>query len=176
MEPTPGHDNLDVEALSATQVGDFRGFAIHEAPDDEISGPELSDLQNTQSSSLPTDQSHSQPVADWNVPPQDGQQSQDSLFLPSFFEQIMVPIEADPSALSTQQPPDISMLIPDHDDWFTTFDMFDSDFGIAIDLAMDGQADAVPTAQGLFEARNAELATDKAVDSAQRHAILQRSS
>ena len=175
-EPTHSHENLDFEALSAAQLGDTSGFTVNKAQDGGDIGPDVSGFQNAKNSSFPTNRSHSQSVADWDVLPQSRQECHDPLSLPSFFEQIMVPIEGDSCVLSTQQPPDISMLIPDHDDWLTNFDMFDSEFGIAIDLAIDGQANPAPTAHGLFEARNVETASNGAFDSAQRHAILQRSS
>jgi hypothetical protein len=176
LEPSDSHDNLELEALSAAQIDDTSGLTIDEARDDRNVGPDVSGPQHVTSSSFPSNRSYSQPVADWDILPQEIQESHDSLLLPSFFEQIMVPIESGACVLPTQQPPNISMLIPDHDDWLTSFDIFDSDFGLAIDLAMDGQANSSSTTQGPFEARNVETASNEVVDSAQRHAILQRSS
>ncbi|KAK5718427.1 hypothetical protein LTR15_008154 [Elasticomyces elasticus] len=56
----------------------------------------------------------------------------DGLQMPSFFEQIMVPGADFVGADSTQYPPSMNNLFPDHD-WLSEIDLFNTDFGPIVD-------------------------------------------
>ncbi|KAK6390264.1 hypothetical protein LTR95_019683, partial [Oleoguttula sp. CCFEE 5521] len=56
---------------------------------------------------------------------------------PAFFESIMVPNQTWVGGDDVMVPPELSAMIPEQEDWIGSASIFDVDFSLAIDKAMD---------------------------------------
>nr|OQO21695.1 hypothetical protein B0A51_11544 [Rachicladosporium sp. CCFEE 5018] len=63
---------------------------------------------------------------------------------PAFFESIMVPNQTWVGGDDVMVPPELSAMIPEQGDWIGSSSIFDIDFSLAIDKAMDPLPAAVP--------------------------------
>ncbi|OQO10067.1 hypothetical protein B0A48_04423 [Cryoendolithus antarcticus] len=63
---------------------------------------------------------------------------------PAFFESIMVPNQTWVGGDDVMVPPELSAMIPEQEDWIGSSSIFDIDFSLAIDKAMDPLPAAVP--------------------------------
>lgn len=57
--------------------------------------------------------------------------------LPSFFENIMVPLDDYSGPQTLELPPDLSDLMPEQDDWLATLDLFGGEFAPTFDSALE---------------------------------------
>lgn len=108
---------------------------------------------------------------------QENWQSLDFQNFPSFFESIMVPSADWAGVGEVDMPPDMSTMIPEHEDWAVTDDIFGFDFSNAFEQALDAHASA---AAGLGEQEpvkglDSGTAPSTSDNARQRHLIFQNS-
>jgi hypothetical protein len=96
---------------------------------------------------------------------------------PSFFESIMVPNQDWVEGEASRNPPELSAIIPEQEDWFGSNSIFGLDFALAMDQALvppttDGQNPTLNDSNPDTGAISAGRPNDSA---RQRHSIFQNS-
>lgn len=96
---------------------------------------------------------------------------------PSFFESIMVPSGDWAGEGEVDMPPDMSTMIPEHEDWAMTDDIFGFDFSNAFEQALDAHASAAagPGEQEPLKSLVSGTAPSTSDNARQRHLIFQNS-